>query len=430
MLAHELILDPNFSLKPTEKTPFAKQVEDIAKRAMVDTIKEQMKAGTYSSHLIAALSDIQKGLLGMVNEKGPIAHEIHQVFDFDYIKQQMDSKVFNLVKLVQYTGEKMLQLCAPIRDKSIREIGNEKDVVVAMFKLLDLIQEMKLDLANYRLQAIKPILTQQAVDYEKNKFNLAIFNGSLKLTKTKKWLEDTVKQMNAVKESRNPEMIQTQSKIKYSDVFNHALLGLLFSTKPIDPSLLPETLSIDAKRLFDFQNELQAMTIVSAITMLSKNIVVELRLEHQVMQELTKRLFAHLRSENTTLEVLVKEITDTCNILFHKQTKVVSNVSNLTSNPMQQRLKELSPEQIELITNMVSKTVSYKDPFFSVLNRRLEKLTRLALESTFRRNSLAKHGLDLIGGELESLMVKITLMAKHNKNVFGEHYDKILKSIV
>src|SRR5688572_18489344 len=102
----------------------------------------------------------------MVSDKGKIAENIKEVLDVDLIKQQIDNKAFDIVQCMGYISQKMLQLCAPIRDPAIRSIAQSTDVAEAFERILAILEDMKLDLANYRLQALRPVLQRQAVDYE------------------------------------------------------------------------------------------------------------------------------------------------------------------------------------------------------------------------------------------------------------------------
>lgn len=367
----------------------------------------------------------------MVNEKGPVAREINEVFDTDFLTHQIQNNVFDLKKLLGYAGEKMLQLCAPVRDASIRALATSEDMTSLIFQMLDILEEMKLDLANFRLQTIKPELKKQAVAYERQRFDAALQNGSATLVKTDAWLLNTYTELQKVADERNPENIDHPDlKVKFGQVFNTALLSMLFSTSPINQSTLPETFAMDAKRLFEMQNELQACAIVAALTMLSKNIIPQLRSKEVTMKELAASLFKLLKSEGTTTATLATEIISSANIMFHKQTKLIANLSQMTSKPTDQSLKQVSSEQETLVHSMVEKTLSYKDPFFSVLSRRMERLVKTSLEKEFRQDALKKNGLELIDSEFTPLVKRITALAQHNRDVFGFHYDSILKKYI
>lgn len=433
MLAHEMILDPSFSLKAPEKSGLEKSVAEMAKKGFADKVRQELDAGEYDKIVLSLLMDIRAALVGMVDEKGAVAGEISEVFDHDFILHQIKNGVFDLHKIIGYAGEKMLQLCAPVRDAAIKALASEGDVAVLMVRMLDILEEMKLDLANFRLQSINPQLKRQAVDYERTRFNKALQAGNASLVKTDAWLLASYTALQNIANERNPENIDHPDlKVKFGNVFNHALLGLLFSTTPIDASKVAETFYMDQKRLFDMQNELQACTIVAALTMLSKNIIPELRAETGVMKELSDSLFKLLRAEGTGINTLSQEIISAANIFFHKQTKIIATLSLQTSTPTAQVLKTVSDEQESLVQSMVEKTLSHKDAFFSVLARRLERLVKGALEKEDKldAHALRKNGLELVRDEFVPLVKRITLLAQHNRDVFGEHYDAILKKYV
>jgi hypothetical protein len=199
----------------------------------------------------------------MVDEKGRIAQEINEVLDTDFLLHQINHQAFDLRKVIGYAGEKMLQLCAPTRDAEIRALSQESDMTAIMFRMLEILEVMKMDLANFRLQSLKPQLKKQAVDYERQKFDHALRIGAASLAKTDAWLLKATTDLQKVADERNPENLDHPDlKLKFGAIFDHALLSLLFATTPVNPQTLPETLTLDGKRIFDFQNELQAMAIL------------------------------------------------------------------------------------------------------------------------------------------------------------------------
>jgi hypothetical protein len=363
----------------------------------------------------------------MLNNKGPIFKEINEVLEKEFLEQQIKNNAFDIYRLLTYVGEKMLQLCAPVRDNEIKAINNENDVASALFKILDIIEDMRLDLANFRLATIRPQLMQQCVEYEKQKFDDALANKQVVLDKTRLFLRESIDSLNEINNQRNPENVQLE-KLVSEHVLNNAIIKLLFQSTPIDPSTLPETLSLDHKRLFEFQNELQAVNIVSCLTMLSTNIIPEFRKQNQEMKALTANLFNLLKLPTTTHQTLADEIISKANEMIHLDMKFKSNLSEMTSNPIQEELKELSEDQISMIQNMVMKTIDQKDAFYTIIKRRMEKLVRISLEREFKPEALKTLGL--VEGEVVDLVVKITLLVKHNKSVYGRHYDLILNGLL
>lgn len=349
----------------------------------------------------------------MVSERGKLAENIKEVLDVDHIKQQIDNNAFDIVRCLGYITAKMLQLCAPIRDSAIRSIAQSADLADAFERVLSILEDMKMDLANYRLQSLRPVLQKQAVEYERTKFDNALAVGDVTLDRTDVWLRAAVQSRESVNASRNPENIQSlDHRISYEDAYNDALLNLVFSTTAISRATLVETLLLDAERLFGFQNEAQAIAIVASLVMLSKNIVRELRDNRSAISKLKETLFILLKDKDTTIDNLSVQVIATLNASL-------GSTQNLT------------PEQETLIRTMVEKTLAYRDPVFSLVSRRIQAAIRYQLEKgQFRRESLASAGLDSVGTELETLSRKICLLAKHNKDVYAKHYDELLAKIV
>jgi hypothetical protein len=372
-----------------------------------------------------------QGLMSMLNENGHISKQIEEVFDESYLTHQMENKVFDLYKIAHYTVEKMLQLCAPVRDAEIRSIAKEDKISIALIKILDILELMKLDLANYRLQSIKPHLMQQAAEYEAKKFSEALENGKVGLRMTEQWLSESYQKMKEVSDSRNPEQIERPDlKLKFHQILNNALLSLLFSNTAVDTNTIPETLKLDQERIFGFQNELQALTIVAALTTLSRNVLPVFRGEDGALKAMVKTLLNLLSKPDTTVETLSDAIVEMANELYHKKGKFMAQLSTLTSAPSAQKLREVSEEEKSLVKAMVDKTLSLKDPFFNVLYRRIEKVVRLSLENGFKSSPLASNGLGLIEPELEAIVEKISILSKHNKKGYAVHYDKILSNLI
>ncbi|TPX57192.1 hypothetical protein SpCBS45565_g08253 [Spizellomyces sp. 'palustris'] len=416
-LAHELVMDPEFQLKPVKRSELEEQVRTLAKKAFYDSVRQDFGEGKFSHHVPVFIAQIRDALLAMVSENGKFAENIKEVLDVEHIRQQLDNNAFDLLRCLSYITEKMLQLCAPIRDAAIRSIALSSDIATAFEHILEILEDMKLDLANYRLQALRPILQQQAVEYERTKFDEALIAGAVTLERTAAWVATAVSSLQSVTAARNPENIQSpENRIGYEDAYNEALLNLIFSNTAISSSTLPETLLLDANRLFGFQNEGQAITIVAALVMLSKNAIKELRDNRPAVQKLKQTLFILLRDKGTTIDNL--------------SLQVISTINDSLSRPSGPSTR-LSVEQESLIRSMVEKTLSYRDPVFSLLSRRIQISIRHQLEKgVFKRESLASHGLDIVQSELESLSRRVCLLAKHNKEVYAKHYDTFLEKVV
>jgi T-complex protein 11 len=368
----------------------------------------------------------------MLSEKGNVAKNIHESLDDEFIKHQMNHNSFNLHETLGYIGKKMLELCAPIRDASIRALEHEQDPAAVMMKMKTLLEEMQLDLSNYRLQSVRPHLMHQAVEYEREKFDAGVSSGRITLTRTEAWLAASVAQLQKTADERNPENIEHPDlKVKYEDALNHAYLTTLFSKEGVSTSTLPEPLVMDASRLFAMQNEIQVLAIVSAICMLSRNTFSCFVSDELASRELKTRLMLLLKAEGTNVETLSGLIVSIANKSFERKADTMTSLSRMTSKATAADARVVTSEEEAMIKAMVEKTVSFRDPLFSLLTRRIQSVVKVHLErDVFRAETLKRHGLDVVVAELEKLSGSIVSLAGHNKKVHYRHYNAILEKLI
>jgi len=407
-LAHELILDPEFELKP-DKNSLEAQVKLMARRAFFDQAR-QFLASSKFDWAIEVLADMKQQLIEMVPASSPARKEIDGVIDLDLIKQQAENGKLDLQKYLQAIGHFMAMFCAPVRDASIRALSNVIDIPKAMETILDILDDMKLDLANFRLRNLRPHLMQQAVEYERGKFQRAYDSKSISIKKTEQWLQSGARAVKEIASQRNPQNIDIpENRVRFETVYFDALLSLVFSADPIRRDSVAETLLMDVERLVQFQNEAQAVTIVSALIMLTRNFFPELRDERTAAMKMKKNLFILLKDSETSIDHLANYIISLANDILARSNRSVTE------------------EQMHLVRNMVNKTLSFKDTVFLLLNRRIRDSVRVQLVSgRFRRDS--NNGLEFVQEEMEALSHKIFIMARHNRDVYAPWYDKIISA--
>jgi hypothetical protein len=336
----------------------------------------------------------------MVDPQGAIHSEISQVLEDEFIQHQIQHGVLDLHKVLHYVGGKMAALCAPVRDAAIQQLQH-LSVVDAMMSISDLLQDMKLDLLNFRLQQLRPHLIQQAIGYERSRFERALEQG-LSLDRTRAWLEPFAKQ-----------------SIKKEDMVDQAFVKLFF-----EPMEVPETLVLDARRIFDLQNEIQAVCIVASLTTLARTIVPVLKKDDQGTRELVERLLEVLQLQDTKLDTLKDTIMGCVRSSLDRQTRTFVHLSQFTSRPA---TMTLHPDQSELISQMVEKTVSLKDPFFGILMRRVEKCVRMGIAGGHA--DCISLGLGMVQPQIVGIVDRVKRLVTHNKNVHARVYNSLLATL-
>ncbi len=98
------------------------------------------------------ISEIYTILIGMFNMEEYKC--LKEIFDIDFIIQQVKYKVFDINKFISNIGEFLKIHCAPIRDKSINDMIEEEDYIKKIESLLQILEIMKIDIVNYRIKKL------------------------------------------------------------------------------------------------------------------------------------------------------------------------------------------------------------------------------------------------------------------------------------
>ncbi|CAB5382069.1 unnamed protein product [Rhizophagus irregularis] len=369
-LAHEIIIDPEFELQPPKRTELEERVRSMATKAFFDSARADFEKGKYDVWIPNLLSDIKQRLVDLVPPTSPLQSSINEILDIDLIKQQT------------------------------KELKGLKDLAEIFKRLLEILDQMRLDLANYRVKAFRSYLKEHAVDYERRKFDQALKSNRLSLDRTKAWLTPTIDSLLRTVAERNPENVYLpQHKhnhgIKFDQVYNEALVSFIFQQSIIDKNSCPETFLLDVERLWNFQNEGQAITIVAALLMLTKNVAssqANFSFDDDNLPKLKDTLFVLLLDGDTTID-------------------------NLTAEILNYLPSSLSPETQSLVKSMVSKTLSQSDKVFSLLSRRIQSVVKQHLQTGQfpKKETLAQYGVLTVARELEQLSKKICVLEKQIK---------------
>lgn len=411
-LAHELIMNPDFELKMNEQS-LEGQIRLVAKKAFFDKIRQDMSQEKFD-WVPGMIQDIRTQLLEMIPERSSIRVEVSEGLDDKLIHQQVEKQAFDFTPYIQFVISKMLQLCAPVRDSSIRQIALMPDLVSQLEAILTIIDDMKLDLANFRLRALRPHLMPQAVEYERSKFAAALEAGNVQLSLTEKWLTGSVRSLEEKIAARNPENVDhPENRVRYDQIYFDALLSLIFNPESQPPEELAETLFMDRERVANLQNEVRAITVVSALVMLTRNFASDTRDDSKFQAMLKQNLFLLLEEPHTTAD--------------HLSLHIVTAVNDFLV--ARGRKQKLSADQESMIKSMVEKTLTFKDTVYSLLNRRISQSIRSHLISgRVRRDS--NSGLEIVQKEVDSISDRLFIFAKHNRSVFAPWYDQIISQSI
>lgn len=96
---------------------------------------------------------------------------IYEVLDEKVIRQQAEHGILDVKAYSSFCIQLMAKSCAPIRDEEINKLNEIDDVILTFRRILEVMDLMKLDMANCLLDAARKEVITYSVEYEKHKFN-------------------------------------------------------------------------------------------------------------------------------------------------------------------------------------------------------------------------------------------------------------------
>ncbi|KAK3711944.1 hypothetical protein QZH41_009442 [Actinostola sp. cb2023] len=171
-LAHELVMNENFEFQDFPDNSIEKHVKEIVHKAFWDRLREDLESTPpVYIHTLNLLVELKENLLGLLlPHHRSLRSQINGFLDVDLIKQQIEHDALDLKQYAQTVIDILANLCAPVRDDQVQgllDVTGFVDIFREIFKVIDL---MKMDMANFQIQALKPQLLQQSIEYERIKF--------------------------------------------------------------------------------------------------------------------------------------------------------------------------------------------------------------------------------------------------------------------
>lgn len=157
--------------------------------------------------------------------------QIGNVLDMELIKQQMDKNLFDYEQYALFIIDVMSKLCAPARDSTLEKLRKVKEPVELFRGIMETLELLKLDMANFTIQQMRPHIQQQVVAYEQKKFKELLDTqketGLDGLEFTREWLTRAKKRID---ENTTIGSFKYESGSTPSSIVNEAFMELFVWT--------------------------------------------------------------------------------------------------------------------------------------------------------------------------------------------------------
>jgi len=249
-LAHEIAVNKDFQLPKIQPSNQVEEtVKEIMQRAFWDHLKEELEADPPEfKQAMVLLTEIKGMLLSLLlPQHGKLKEKIDQILDTELIQQQIDAGTLEFEKYAGYILGMMGMLCAPVRDDDIQLLKTQTQVVPIFRGIMETLELMKIDMANFAIQQARPLIVSKSVEYEKTKFKEFLDTVDDGLVTTREWL---MRHAPSQEEIEDPKY----KKLLGARVLNEAFTEILEWDEYYN---LPETLTMDAKRIIALRDQVE-----------------------------------------------------------------------------------------------------------------------------------------------------------------------------
>ncbi|XP_070523025.1 T-complex protein 11-like protein 1 isoform X3 [Cardiocondyla obscurior] len=411
-LAHEIAVDKNFQLQKLEPEDgsFHRRVKEIMHKAFWNLLAEQLAEDPPDySHALVLMKEIKESLDELVPpHNSRIKENIREVLDLDLIKQQAEKGVLDFHHYAQYIISVMGKICAPVRDEKIRELSQQVDVVETFKGVMELLQLMRLDLANFTITMMRPNIIASSIEYEKAKFAEFLKINSNGLQHTEKWL---LRHFDPKKVPSSSSAGNNVRQITHS-LLTEAYLDLL--EWDFNPDA--ETLMLDQGRLLELRDITSRLSVVGSVILLVNNTI---GAPIHGISSFKKNIKEHLNAlldtvhSNKDLEAVMP------NIILQVKTDVKTTLREVNA-------PEMSPELETLLEGQITDLIDTKHKIRYLVSLRIRQFLQKIIQSQSTAPQQVPPGLSSLQEELTAIAARFVILVSHNRSVFCEYYQDIV----
>ncbi|XP_043267022.1 T-complex protein 11-like protein 1 isoform X2 [Venturia canescens] len=412
-LAHEIAVDKNFQLQKLveeEGDSLQKRVKEIVHKAFWDVLASQLAEDppNYTQALVL-LTEIKECLSELVMpHHTKIRDNIKEILDVDLIKQQAEKGILDFHHYSSYVLSIMSKICAPVRDDRIKELGECTDVIETFKGIMEVLQLMRLDLANFTITMMRPNIVASSIEYEKTKFAEFLKVQADGLQYTRRWL------LKHFDEEKHVAALQDANGIK--QVTHNLLAEAYLDLLEWDSSPDAETLMLDQGRLLDLRDKTSSLNIMGSILLLVNNTI---GAPIQGVSSFKKNLKEHL-------VVLLEPVHSNKDL-----EKVMPNIVLQVKKDVNATLKEIGAPQMTpavegILTGQIQDLVNEDHKIRHLVTLRIREFLQKIILSQSAVHQQIPPGLSSLQEELASIAARFLILVAHNRSVFGEYYQQIV----
>ena len=371
--------------------------------------------------------------------------------DFDLLIQQLSHGSFDFVSMARWLGEVFKSHCAPMRDVWVAEMinrfvtssetGSVDKLVQGLRMIFQILEAMKLDVANHQIRILRPILIETAVDFEKDYFSQLIQHAKIDINDSLRWFYKSYLKNKA---NLGPYFDSAVSKTDDKNLKLVAVAGLinLLSCRNMATDF-PSTLAFDHTRLILLRADIRQLVCVQLCVILYKQLVFNnyqnasernQYLQPNVIQKIQEEVLAIVTDDNGNVKW-----TRNVNAIAIQLTKNVVTPINPTST---QNTGPLPQSMIEFGCGWLMKQIQPGSDVYGLMEEKIFKEVLTDVNSTLKKfdmdskislndskNDNFTNKAKNAGTEMLNIAHRIATLVRFHWSVFGSHYREYLNGI-
>lgn len=454
-LRHDILFDPQLQFRPNLDGERGKKKKSIIDRYWMEIQREceqffAVTAAASSSSttttavttspskiyrlpiLFTTLRDILVSLLPAKDRQ-----KVNEIMDIELMVQQLNHGLFDFVEMSEWLANVFKSHCAPMRDQWVVEMHqkfldayhhNSVDFLVSGLRLIfQILEAMKLDVANHQIRVLRSVLIETAVDFERDYFQTLITQQKININDSLSWLyKKFIKKSNLLVEEENEEAVLDDQVLKPVVV---SLIIDLLSCRQMATEF-PLALAFDHTRLVLLRADVRQLVCVQLCVVLYKQLAFNARKLGRLPL---------LSLENVTRvqqEILAIVTDDNGNVKWTKNILAISLqlVKNVQGDKDSSTVS-LPPDMIEFSYNWLIKHIQPNSEVYGLMEGKIFKdliseinlvladdMSPLPVCTSSSTSSAAAPGSANSATELKSIAGRIATLVKFHWSVFRSYY--------
>ena len=396
---HDLMVEEGYRASLPSRQGFTEENEQHYWQSIrLEVAELQLPEVKNAPRLAALISEIREMMIELYPRCELVVGEFAEFLeDTEFILQQLKRGALDIKGFFQFLGHVMKKNCAPKRDSMVDAMISCDCPIEGLNKALKLIELMKLDLANFKLDQLRPIIAKTAVSTERAFFSQLFANGKISLDLTKIWLSYSFP-------------VENDSSVVLSgyEAYLNAGIKLLISPFVRETCSVPETFILDKKRLIFLHGKFQDLCIVQCLLLIFKQTCAERNMRRSFTSNLLKGELLRLLEQPDTQ---------------------ISDISNLLIKCLKD--SQIYSVDFDYIHSALNKIISPENELFLMVESKLIKRIKAKLSQTANSNSsIEPAGLSDLNvlDEIDCLTKKFGILLQYNWNVFEPIYQNLLNN--